>query len=1468
MYKKSLLKLFFVIIAFFCFTNVYAQQNIFRLPQGLPKPSWYNKVDWSNPNIKTIDSLIAAYKKSNEHISKHYRKEEFREEEPYITAYLRWRNEQMPFIKKDGSIKIIPNYYKKIGEQLNKNLAQRNATAANWTPLGPLETFEQGTGNKSNTQTNIYSIAVSHSNPNIIYAGSETGVLFKSTNKGINWASVNDDLLAVNGITAVAVSPTNSNVLYYYNAAGLFKSTNGGANFARLNNYTFGEINRIVFNEITGRILVASENGVYYSDDAGVAWTLATGSNAGTTLYDIAKKGSNPNTIYAVGTQASTQNLLLFVSTDGGNTFASNTLNNGGSLITCEGARLTTTAANNDYVYCVSLQPNSAPVILGSTNSGISWTVRAVSTSISLVGSNVSVGLGMSNGQGYYDLDIVASNTNAEALIVGTTSTYKSLDGGVNFSPVGGYFGTFGSQVIHPDVQMMQAVGSDTYIASDGGIVYSNDFFTANTNVINKGLTGTQYWGFGQGWDQDIVVGGRYHNGDAVLYEGYGAGNSLLLAGGESATGHVMYGKKNIVGFSDINTKKIPDVINGAVTNGAIQNTIWPQTDYYGFFPSKLMNDPRYANVFFVGEGNILWKSKNSGISYIALKDFGSKVWRFDIARKNPNYIYVCTQANGIQKTTDGGITWTVINLPTGVIYQYYNADIAINPLDENDVYFSMKDGATGNKIFRTINAGANWVNVTGATLANKDIAYILYHGNNGAVYAITNTISSEVFFKDNSMADWSLFLDGLPRNLQVWGGCGIFFRDNKLRIPSNRGIWQTTLATDVLPVAQPMADKQIINCSKDTVYFNDYSILNYTGATWQWSFPGASYISSTSSIRPKVLYPAPGNYNVTLSVTDALGQSNSKTVTNMISFNADICKADTVAGRSLIMKGTNTPIAIGSVPINSNNFSLSCWFKPDGNQISFAHLLGHDPYITGGYGFGLGFTFSGYTPNLRLCYTDNTVNYSNSSNLIATDQKWNYVVLTYSPTGVKIYLNGKSEVVNANAMAAIDLSQSPFFVNRDIHNQGGFYKGQIDEVKIYNYALSEQEVREKMHLIPTDLATETGLLNYCQFNQYDPTSNDAYEIINSNTLIIPDNTFINETGEAPVGPGKAFTINNVNTGGLKDFVGTGIKTFFKPFVTGITYPNGTLVGTKLNVPPHTKPNSLQLEPKSNWFFIENYGTNATFTSLDSIRFDNVKITPAIYSQGNFKLYKRASTEDGNTWGNEQDSSDRFDYASGANSSIVFSANNNINSFSQFAIVSKATIGVLPIRLLSFNVNANTNTNTFDIAWRCYEDFEFQKYELERSEDGFSFSSIASILKNTTLSNGAEKQYSFNDKAIIYNKKYFYRLKIINTNSSYTYSFIQTGMIKSNVKESFKLFPNPCKDFCYITLNAKQNDQPFLIKVFDAQGKLVIQVNESVNIGNNTILLNLVSLQSGIYSIKIFSNDEINYDIQQISLVK
>lgn len=1434
------------------------QKKIFNIPASVPVPCWVNKVDWDHPNVFKIDSIIHSCDDGEKDDDNEMEMDEGESlnEEPYLVAYMRWLKQNQPFIQQNGTVKIDSGYFKKSmeaaiqlqstsvgrGRGISVNgtigtygIAQSTNIAA-WAPLGPKQTYGDNGQGMVNWQTNMYRLAIAPSNPSILYAGSETGVIFKTVDKGLNWISINDALPS-GALTAIAVSPTDANVVYCYSNS-LIKTTDGGASWSSLGNFTGGNTYKLAISTTTGRLLAASQNGIYYSDDAGANWYRATTDVAlGTQVYDLSINPADPTIVYAVSASTAANNpMQMLRSTNGGTTFTSVALP---ANTFCMGARLAVTPANANYVYCFTLQ-NDVPKLIKSTDAGQSWTVAVTFTGTGLGGTNATNGL--SNGQGYYDQAIMVSTTNAGQIILGTTSAFKSTDGGSNFSPLGGYFGAF---TLHPDMQSMACLGSDAYITTDGGVNYSTDFFTATANFSprHSGLTGSECWGFGQGWGEDIVVSGRYHNGDAALYENYGEGNALRMGGGEDATGHVFFGpgQKRTVGFRDLGTYVIPLSLSGTIASADFANQLWPSDNYYGQFSSRLVIDPRYSNTFYVGYGTGLWKSTNKGSSYIQLKDFGSNVWRFDIARSNPDVIFLCA-TNGVYKTMDGGINWTAVALPSGIPYAYYNSDISVNPTNENEVWLAMAQGNASAKVLKSTNGGASWVNYTGSTLYAKSVAYIVPQGGtNSGVYAMLNSNPAKVYYRDASMAEWVDYSTGLPQNVNARQGGIIFYRDNKMRMAGNRGTWESPLYSSAAPVAQPMANKKYLACSKDTVFFGDYSMLQYAGASWQWSFPGASYVSSTTDMEPKVLYAAPGAYDVTLTVTDAQNRTSARTVTGMVVFTANLCAADTVAGNSLVMAGTNTPVNIGTAAINSNTFSLSCWIKPNGNQSSFSQLISHDVYPGSAYGFGLGFAFNSYTANLNLCYTDNVVGYGNITSLVADATKWNFVVLTYSPTGVTIYLNGKAVTARSGSMAAIDLSQSPFYINKDIHNQGGYYNGLMDEVKIYNYTLTQADVRLKMHLIPAAGVAETGVVKYVQFNQYDNNTGGVYEMVGGSLATLPGPASL-VASTAPVATGTSFR-KNVNAGGQHTFTGTGMDLFWP---TSGTFPRGEVVGFRLNSLPDSLADKNSSLPV--YFILNNYGTNTNFTALQKIQFSNLPISSDVFGATDFHLYKRPSTSfDSLAWGSQLGTAGTFSYGANNTSTLAFSTN-NITSFSQFTVTnSNAT--ALPVTLVSFQAVAVREYIL--TSWLATHE-ELGHYQLERSEDGTNFDFVTTVVPQN---NAGQSSYQYKDQAVAKGKWYYYRLKMIDKDGRYRYSGIKTARLEAKLANMFAAYPNPTKNWLNVDIDVLVPNMDMSFYIYDLNGRLVQNSFQVLNIGPNKVMLNLTMLPEGVYLLRGYNKD-------------
>ena len=1249
---KNLLLLFWTLLSSI---GLYAQENIFDLPLEIEQPEWYQKTDWNNPNIYQIEELIniepIKYKQDQAKLNRE--EEEDFKEDPYLNAYRRWKEQLSYGIQEDGSIIVdqekANQVYLEAFNKAQKTKSKKNnlsVRSASWKALGPMETFSSGSS--SNEQVNCYVIAIAPSNPNTLYLNTETGVTFKSKDKGLNWFSISDHLPQESG-TAIAVDPLNEDIVYMaLNSSKnfLLKTTDGGANWSLLSGFpNVNGIYCISLSPATGRILVGAANGgVYFSDNGGINWIQSTGISANfAPIYDVSFNPGNSNIVYAVKHDGTTNKIIkLYYSLDEGATFQLASTPEG---LTNAGAKFATSANNPNIVYCIALGQGVPPSLAKSIDAGKSYIVSAAFTGTGIGGTDTNNG--MSNGQGFYDLAMMANPLNANEVIVGTTSSFRSTDGGLNFTAIGGYFGDFN---LHPDMQSMAAHNAESYIVSDGGVTYSTDFFNnvANAYVRIKGINGSDYWGFGQGWVEDVIVGGRYHNGNAALYSGYPTGQSLQLGGAESPTGHVIGapGKHRDVGFDDIGTKSLPKDIDGIVIHSPFRNTLWPNVSGYGEFSSKLMIHPNYSDVIFVGNDEYLWKSENRGTSYKALHKFNSRVYRYDISRTNPNVIYLCT-FEGINKTTDGGQTWSTLNLPANVIFKYYN------PTNENVVWFSQAQGDKGEKIFKSIDGGSTWINYGDTLVEDIYAAFIVPQGGtDGGVYLVHAKSPSKIYYRDNTLPGWVDFSDGLPTNTSAKRGAIIYYGSNKLRIAGNRGIWETPLYQNSAPQAMPMTTSPKSFCSRDTVLFTDYSILNYEGAKFKWSFPGASFVSDVNALEPKVIYSTTGTFPVSLTVTDAENHSSTTTINDMITVESKYCDPDTVIENCLKVDGNNTfqQTNIGTVPINSNTFSISCWIKPKGKQRSFSQIIAHPSCPGSLKGLGLGFAFLNYTPNLYLCYTDQMVGYSNNSGLVADTNKWNHVVLAYSPTGVKLYLNGVGVVVNNNMMPKLDLSQSAFIINLDLHGQAGDYKGEIDEVKIYNYTLSETEIREKMHLIYQNPFEENGLVSYVQFNKVDTTAANIYELIKPTKIGLPGGPNNIIPSSAPVATGTVERQTIVEPKTYK-FDKTGLELSWNP--NEIT-PNGELTTFRLRSKPDQLPHGDSVMPAKEYYIINNFGMNKDFDVLSKLKFNNLAINSPFYDASNFSIYKRESNDYGDTWGNALDLASMFEFGPNQTSTLEF----------------------------------------------------------------------------------------------------------------------------------------------------------------------------------------------------------------------
>src|SRR3712207_1471600 len=133
-----------------------------------------------------------------------------------INYFKRWRKAYRPYVNKDGRI-AMPAFseYRKFVTDMNARRHKKTTTRAGggskWEVLAPLMTYHAETKAPYNGQANIQRFDVYKKDPNILYAGAETGMIFKTTDKGLNWTSCTPDFFFGGDLKTVEISYTDPN---------------------------------------------------------------------------------------------------------------------------------------------------------------------------------------------------------------------------------------------------------------------------------------------------------------------------------------------------------------------------------------------------------------------------------------------------------------------------------------------------------------------------------------------------------------------------------------------------------------------------------------------------------------------------------------------------------------------------------------------------------------------------------------------------------------------------------------------------------------------------------------------------------------------------------------------------------------------------------------------------------------------------------------------------------------------------------------------------------------------------------------------------------------------------------------------------------------------------------------------------------------------------------------------------------
>lgn len=1086
---------------------------------------------------------------------------------------------------------------------------------------------------------------------------------------------------------------------------------------------------------------------------------------------------------------------------------------------------LAVTPANPDIVYALATgEADGGAGLYGmyrSTDAGETWTFRCCGPGPGGVPSPTNFNLmgwddgGQDDGgQYYYDLSLGVSPFNADSIYVCGVNLWESSNGGASFTCPSKWSHSGKVNYVHADIHDIKMMpNGDMWLSCDGGIFYSNNHGSVWTRRM-YGIAGSDFWGFGAGFqDGSVMLGGTYHNG-TLLKDGNTYTNGWISTdGGDNTRGYVNPGKPRIA-YSDYNKKALSG-----------NRLVAPATFGFAKKPNTAGNmefHPNCYNIIYSPVDSILWKTTDDGESWTQVYNFGKDVFieAVKIAWNNPNILYLSTNpgfyaVKKLLKSTDGGANWTEITPSSAVLNGNTSMRfvITLDGLDDNTLWIGLThpynwSAADGYKIFKSTNGGATWTNWTTPALNGEYIEDIEHaRGSAGGVYIGT---SRTVYYRNNAMADWALFNTDLP--LQTYCTRLVpYYKGGKIRNGTNRSVYEADFYENTPPVATISVDKFSSDCSRDTFFFVSHS-ASRAGTTFNWSFPGGNPATSTDEF-PKVTYPAAGSYDVSLTVTDAYGTSSTMK-TGLVSIGANLCEADTIPGKTLTLSAPGDYASCPALNIATNSITLSAWIRPNGNQVGNAGII----FSSSGGACGLNFRTGN---QLGYHWEDNSGTWGWAGGPTVPVNQWNHVALVIKADSAIVYLNGVPYARQA-AHNAVTFSSS-FQIGIDRGNTARNFKGLMDEVCIFNQSLTQAQVRELMHLTKTP-AEFPGLISYYQFNE---PSGRAYDKITNRHASLAG-AASRSTSTAPVGKGQSAR-QTVIGAGTYTFGGTGLSLTFP---SGGSYPNGELCVSRIDQSPDQLP-TAETHSTAYWV-VNNFGTNS-FTTLTSANFGAYGYIPSGANASAYQLYKRASRAEGNTWGAVLDNGDAV--VPGANGSVLFSSGNGISSFSQFVVMNSAP---LPVEWLRFEAALEDNS-AVRLYWSVNQTADVSHFIVEKSRDGFEFTDLEKVVAKPSAGTYA---YETRDMEP-YEGVTYYRLRQVDADGSTTRSPIRSVAIRA-LADTWVVAPNPIGNGQSLKIYTAETGV-FQFRLFDVAGKLVLEKNGASGVTE----LPIQGLASGMYGYEI-----------------
>ncbi len=606
-------------------------------------------------------------------------------------------------------------------------------------------------------------IAFHPSDPDIIYLGTAGGGVQYTNNHGIDWAPLTESL-PVNNISGIVVDHTDPDLIYiltgdgdgccggargYFlrkSSTGILKSVNGGYTW-QPTGLIFEEDDEVwpydlvqhpVLPEI---LLAATSTGIFLSVDAGQDWTQVLNSK----VFELHFKPDQPSVIFAVSDE------YVFRSTTVGITWDSIAI----PLLDGDDGRMSLAICDLDPdVMYLAASPDSDDStscrgFFQSTDAGLSFDFVIDTPNIVDYQPN-------------YDLAMICNPQNINQVLVGAVRHWKTTNAGSSFAKLDG---------THADIHDLKVnpLNNRLYSANDGGLYYSDDF-GENWIFMAEYCAITQYYKLAVSQQNpEVVIAGAQDNGTHRNHENASQDMDKIHGGdGMDCAIHPSNDSLMIYSSQDGDFWLSSDLGNSE--DSLIHRSSLPDA-VKASWVTAIGWDPSDADNIYIGYKPI-YRSFDRGATFDPIPDTVSGRRILHVATANGQRLYagdlykITEDVNTFHLWTssDQGTTWTPLHTSNTFPDTFLVISaLCTHPDDDQEVWITVAGYVDGIKVFRSLDAGTTWTNMSG-TLPNTTMNTIVLQNTQGSSnYAVYLGTDIGIFYRDASLGDWIPFSNGLP---------------------------------------------------------------------------------------------------------------------------------------------------------------------------------------------------------------------------------------------------------------------------------------------------------------------------------------------------------------------------------------------------------------------------------------------------------------------------------------------------------------------------------------------------------------------------------------------------------------------------------------------------------------------------------------------------------------------------------